>query len=110
MDLRTDMARAVTKQWAEDKVVVPVNVKRKVFVTGADDNYDQNNFHGMILTLTAHPTNDNPGVDPPLLDLSKLTVNDKVQIPKEYAVVPYAEQWAGDIKLTPIHRGTGIPT
>ena len=110
MDLRTDMARAVTKQWAEDKVVVPVNVKRKVFVTGADDNYDQNDFHGTVLTLTAHPTNDNPGVDPPLLDLSKLTVNDKVQIPKEYAVIPYAEQWAGDIKLAPIPRGTGIPT
>ena len=78
MDLRTDMARAVIKQWVEDKVVVPAIVKQKVFVTGADDNYDQNDFHGTILTMIAHPTNDNPGVAPCLLDLSKVTVNDKV--------------------------------
>ena len=47
-----------------------------IFATGADDNFDQNDFHGKSMSLTAHPTKEKPGVDPPVLDLNNLTNND----------------------------------
>ena len=37
MDVRRGFARAVSKRWAEDGVVVSTNAKRKVFVTSAVD-------------------------------------------------------------------------
>ena len=66
-------------------------------------------FHGTALSITAHPTRDNPGVDPPPLDLSNLSKTDTVKIPDEYAIVPYAEEWSGDIRLPPIPTRQATP-
>ena len=70
MEVRKCLAKAVSKRWSDDGVVVPVNVKRGLFVTGSVDNMDESGrheFHGTAMTLTAHATEQNPGHDPPPL-------------------------------------------
>ena len=56
IDVRTDFAKAVSKRWNEEEVVVPTNVCRGVFVTCNDDNLDQVDFHGTTLSMTGHPS------------------------------------------------------
>ena len=77
MDVRRCFARAVSKRWAEDGLVVPTNAKRNVFVTSAVDNTDESGrfaLHGTAITLTSHATHDNIGEDPPPLNLDVLKV------------------------------------
>ena len=99
--MRKNFAKAVSKHWAEDEVVVPTNMKRKVFVTSAVDNLDESGrceFHGTAMTLISHPTHDNMGEDPPPLSLDPHE-GVPVQLPNDYAIVPYVDEYAGDIKL-----------
>jgi hypothetical protein len=75
MGERRNFAKAVSKRWAEDRVVVPTNIKRGMFVTSAVDNLDESGrceFHGTAMTMTSHPTHDNMGEDPPPLRLDNL--------------------------------------
>jgi hypothetical protein len=111
MSLRKTFAQAVSKQWADDGVVVPTNTRRGVFVTGAVDNIDESGryeFHGTAMTLTCHATEDNFGFDPPTLSLD-IPDDAAVKLPDDYAMVPYADEYTGDIKLTSIREGTGRP-
>lgn len=111
MDVRKDFARAVSKQWAEDGVVVPTNTKRRVFVTGAVDNLDESGryeFHGTAMTLTSHLSHDNMGEDPPPLKLD-LPEDAPIRLPDNYAIVPYIDEYAGDIILQPTPHGQGRP-
>ena len=101
MDVRKSLARAVSKRWPDDGVVVPSNIKQKVFTTCAIDNIDESGryeFHGTALTLTSHLTNDNVGEDPPPLTL-ELPEDILIKLPDNYANVPYIEEYAGDITL-----------
>ncbi len=41
MEVRKSFARAVSKHWNDDGIVVPINIKREVFVTGSVDNIDE---------------------------------------------------------------------
>ena len=112
MEVRKNFAKAVSKRWAEDGVVVPTNIKRGVFVTSAVDNLDESGrceFHGTAMTLTSHPTTDNMGEDPPPLRLDLLDKS-PVQLPYDYANVPYVDEYAGDIHLSPSEKELPRPT
>ena len=111
MDVRKDFAKAVSKQWSDDGVVVPTNIKRHVFVTSAVDNLDESGryeFHGTAMTLTSHLTHDNMGEDPPPLKLD-LPEGAPIQLPDYYAIVPYIDEYAGDVTLPSIPHGQGRP-
>ena len=112
MDVRKNFAKAVSKRWAEDGVVVPTNIKRGVFVTSAVDNLDESGrceFHGTAMTLTSHLTHDNMGEDPPPLCLDLLEES-PVQLPNDYANVPYVDEYAGDINLSSTEKELARPT
>ena len=112
MDVRKNFAKAVSKQWDEDGVVVPSNIKRNVFVTSAVDNIDESGryeFHGTAMTLTSHLTCDNMGDDPPPLNLD-LPDGTSIHLPESYSIVPYVEEYAGDINMSPIPAGSGRPS
>ena len=53
MDVRKAFARAVSRRWVEDGVVVPTNSKRRVFVTSAVDNLNlvATNFTALLYHL-----------------------------------------------------------
>ena len=90
IDLRQKSVQAVSKRFRVQGVVVPVNCKRCVFITGTTDNIDvsgRTDMHGTSITLICHLSKDNMGVDPlPLLmDVPDDTL---VDLADEYAVVP----------------------
>ena len=67
MDVRRGLAKAVSRRFAEDGVVVPSNIKRGVFTTGGVDNIDESGrieLHGTAISLTNHLTRDNMGGEP----------------------------------------------
>ena len=104
MDVRMGFAQAVSKRWAEDGVVVPSNAKRKVLVTNAADNLDEPRhfeYHGTAITLTSHVSDNNMREDPPPLSLD---------VPGDCAVVPYIDEYAGDITLSPMDVRSVRPT
>ena len=112
MDVRKSFAKAVSKRWAEDGVVVPTNMKRRVFVTSAVDNLDESGhceFHGTTMTLTSHSTHDNMGEDPPPLSLDPHE-GTPVQLPNDYGIVPYVDEYAGYIKLPQMDKELARPT
>ena len=109
--VRRTIAQAVSEQFREQKVVVPVNCKRGVFTVGTTDNIDVSGrveMHGTSITLIGQLTNDNLGYDgPPLnLDVPSDTV---IQLPEEFAVVPYVENISGNVKLKSIPDGEARP-
>ena len=78
MDVRRGFAQAVSKQWAEDGVVVPNSAKWKVFVTSTADNLDEPRcfeYHGTAITLISHVSHDTDSMrenHPPLsLDVTE---------------------------------------
>ena len=112
MDVRRGFAQAVSRRFAADGVVVPSNIKRGVFTTGGVDNIDESGrieLHGTAISLTNHLIRDNMGVDPPPLSLDAPEAA-TVQLPSDFASVPYIDQYAGDITLSTIPNGTARPT
>ena len=112
MDVRRDFAKAVSMRWAADGVVIPTNAMRGVFVTSAVDNLDESGryeFHGTAMTLTSHPTQDNMGEDPPPLDYN-VPEGTSVELPADFEFVPYLDECAGDITLSPSGIGTIQPS
>ena len=102
MEVRKQFAVAASKRWKEDGVVVPTNIKRGIFVTGAVDNLDESGrfeFHGTAISLTSDPTSDNLGEDPPPLCLDNLGES-CIQLPATFADVPYIDDYAGEITLS----------
>ena len=109
MDTRKAFARAVSKRWIDDGIVVPTNNKRRVFTTCAVDNIDESGryeFHGTAITLTSHLTRGNLGEDPPPLDFN-LPEDATIQFPQDYAIVPHVDEFVGDITLSPTTNITG---
>ena len=92
-------------------MVVSTNAKRKVFVTSAVDLDECGcfEFHGTAITLTSHVTHDNMGEDPPPLSLD-VPEETTVQLPDDYAVVPYIDEYAGDITLSSLDVRSVRPT
>ena len=108
-EIKTTEARAVCKQWNTAGLVYPVKVLRNIFVVGAVDNDDENSFHGTAATMTACPTEEEPGDEPPPLEYV-FSESDKVKIPESFATIPFADEFSGDYKLTPIEKGSLFPT
>ena len=99
-------------RWAVDGVDISTNAMRGVFVTSAMDNLDESGryeFHGTAMTLTSHPTQDNMGEDPPTLDYN-VPEGTSVQVPADFEFVPYLNECAGDITLSPSGIGTTQPS
>ena len=95
--------------WLDEGVVIPPTVKRQIFVTCSMDNCDISGrfeYHGTIYTITAHVTQNKPGVDPKPLSLSDVPADAEIKIPKRFSTVPLVDESPGDIKLTPIPTGT----
>ena len=93
MEVKQAIARAVCKRHVDDGVVLPTNLRSKVFVTYDMDNLDSHNkgnfsqdeFHGTALSATNHLSLDNHGVkrDSIQLDFSDTSVP---QLPDSYAI------------------------
>ena len=112
MDVRRGLAQAVSKLFPEDGVVVPSNIKSGVFTTGGVDNIDESGLielHGTAISLTNHLTRDTMRVDPPPLSLDAPEAA-TVQLPSDFASVPYVDEYAADITLSSIPNGTARPT
>ena len=108
MEVRRDFAKAITKLWQENGVVIPPTVKLRIFFTCSTDNCDiagRFEYHGTVYTITAHLLHDMRGVDPPVLSLIDVPKDAEIKIPVDYANVPYVEDFAEEIKLTPIQGG-----
>ena len=102
MEIRKNEAKAVCKRWKQDGVVYPVNIKQGIFVVGGTDNHDISGrveFHGTASSLTASPTLESPGTDPPDLTY-ELDGDDKIEIPIEFTNVPHIDDFAGDYQLS----------
>ena len=107
-----DALISVSMRFAEDGVVSPSNIKRGVFTTGAVDNIDESGrteLHGTAISLTNHLTHENTGISPPPLRLDApehVTVN----LPGDFAIVPYIDEYAGEITLSTLPDGSALPT
>ena len=76
-------------------------------MTSAADNLDEPRgieYYGTPITLTSRVSHDNVREDPtPLsLDVTKKKKKNAVQLPGNCAVVPYIDEYAGDITLSPV--------
>ena len=73
-------------------------------MTSAADNLDEPRgieYHGTAITLTSHVSHDNMREDPTPLSLD-VTEKTAIQLPGDCAVVPYIDEYAGDITLSPM--------
>ena len=73
-------------------------------MTSAADNLDEPRgieYHGTAITLTSHVSHDNMREDPTPLSLD-VTEKTAIQLPGDCAVVPYIDEYAGDITLSPV--------
>ena len=80
-------------------------------MTSAVDNLDESgrcDFQGTAMTLTTHVTHDNMGEDPPPLSLDD-SEEHPIQLPDAYAVVPYTDEYTGDVTLSPTEK-SAMPT
>ena len=64
---------------------------------------------GTAITLTSHVTHDNMGEDPPPLSLD-VPEETTIQLPDDCAVVPYIDEYAGDITLSSMDVRSVSPT
>ena len=88
MEVRKGLAISVSKRFAKDGVVLPSNIKRGVFTTGAVDNIDESGrteLHGTAISLTNHLTHENTGISPPALRLDA-PENATVHLPEDFAI------------------------
>ncbi|KAF5283005.1 hypothetical protein FQA39_LY04876 [Lamprigera yunnana] len=81
MEVKKQFTQAVCKRWQQDGVIVPTNIKRKVFMTTLVDDIDESSrykLHGTAMSLTSHSAYDNIGKDPkPLtLDVSEFCTDE----------------------------------
>ena len=83
------LAAAVSEQIRTNGIVIPSNMIKNVFTTGDMDNIDQHKqsnlskveFHGTLITLTNHVSNENPGVGMEPLDISKEDQSQSSRLP-----------------------------
>ena len=110
-------ARAVCKRHAEDRVVLPSNLRRGVFVTYDVDNLDSHSkgnfsrdeFHGTALSATNHLSWDNNGMArPPIrIDSSDTAVP---QLPDSYVIVHLVDTYENHVIFAPKLQGRVRPT
>ena len=111
MEIRRKFAQAVSKRFKDDGVVVPTNCKRNVFSTAATDNIDVSGrieMHGTSIIPIGHVSEGNVGIDPPPLTLD-VPDDTPIELPDEFAVVPFIEDLGGDISFSSIPKGSGWP-
>ena len=102
---------AVSRRFAEDGVVVPSNIKWES-TTGIVVNIDESGrikLHGTAISLTSHLTHANIGVDPPPLTLDA-PEGAIIKLPDDFAIVPYIDEYAGEITLSSVPTGTARPS
>ena len=112
MEVRKGLAISVSQRFAEDGVVLPSNIKRGVFTTGAVDNIDESGrteLHGTAISLTNHLTHENTGISPPPFRLDA-PEDATVNLPGDFAIVPYIDEYAGEITLSTMPDGSAVPT
>ena len=88
--------------------IVPSNIKRGVFTTSRVDSIDESGrieLHGTAKSLTNHLTCDNMEVDPPPLTLD-IPEGVTIQLPDDFAIVPYIEDFAEKITRLSIPNET----
>ncbi|XP_038062580.1 uncharacterized protein LOC119733071 [Patiria miniata] len=101
LQLSSDLANGVCKQFEADNVVCPPKMRHGLFTTAAVDNIDHNpssmtaqdSFHGTGISLMQHPSHAYTGVDRSLLLISKETTSTTkavVSLPTFYSSVPPA--------------------
>ena len=71
LHISTDLANAVTSGFKNEGAVCPPKLCKTLFTTAGVDNIDHNptsttstdSFHGTVISLAQHSTQDNKGVD-----------------------------------------------
>ena len=89
MDVWTIFARAVTKSFKNEGVVVPTNCKHGMFSKVTTDNIDvsdRTDMHGTSITLIDHFSKNNTDTDPPPLTLD-VSEDTPIELSGEFAVV-----------------------
>ena len=86
---------------------MPSNIKRGVFNTSGVNNIEESGrieLHGAAISLI----HDNMGVDhsPLTLDAPEGAT---IQLPDDFAIVPYIDEYDGEITLSSIPNGTARP-
>ena len=117
MEVKLQVANAVCKRHAEDRVILPTNLRLCVFTTHDVDNLDSNktgnlsrgDFHGTCITTTNHLSKDNCGVRRPAITLDH-TIISKPKLPERYAIVPPVEMKNDNIFLPRRSDGKVRPT
>ena len=97
MDVRKELALAVSKRFAEDGVVVPSNIRRGVFTSGGVDNIDESGriqLHGTAISLTNHLIHDNMGETTPPLTMDG-PEGVTIKLLDDFSIVPYIDEYAG---------------
>lgn len=96
LNITAEIADKVCKQYENDGVVCPTQLKGGLFTTAGVDNIDHNpssklakeSFHGTAITLTQHPTKENQGEPRQCLQLNNEKVHTIPHLPEFYATVP----------------------
>jgi len=112
MEVRKGLAISVSKRFAEDGVVLPSNIKRRVFTTAAVDNIDESGrteLHGTAISLTNHITHENTGIFPAAFRFGPFE-NATIHLHEDFATVPYVDEHAGEISLSTMLDGSALPT
>ncbi|KAF5279415.1 hypothetical protein FQA39_LY05525 [Lamprigera yunnana] len=110
MEVRKQFAQAVCKQWQEDEVIVPTNIKRKVFVTTAVDNIDELSryeLHGTAMSLISHSIYDNIGEDPPPLPMN-VSEFCTVELSDSYTIALFVNEYDGNVFISGINNESTV--
>ena len=94
--MRKNLARSVCKRYDTDGVVIPSNMRLKVFTTADVDNHDvkktcnlsRDEFHGTSITMTNHLSEENMGEERlPITFDNDIDGKTLVKLPDHYSVV-----------------------
>lgn len=90
------LATSVCLQYKADNIVCPSNLRHGLYTVGALDNIDHNpssttsqgSFHGTGISVFEFPTEDEPGISRPTINLPNKDQANDFTLPDNYATVP----------------------
>lgn len=93
LQLESDMALSMCKQYQANDVVCPSHLKKKLFTVGVMDNIDHDpssttatsSFHGTGISIIQLPTEDNEGT---AVEVVSTAATEGITLPNSYSVVP----------------------
>ena len=98
LEISGQLGETVVKQYVEDDVVCPPNLRKGLFTTSAVDNIDHNptattsstSFHGTSISMFQHPSSDNVGEARILANVAEGRTKKVPDLPESYTNIPPA--------------------